>query len=196
MRNMPKQTFILASLLISLILGLQACAPVVVAGAATGISLANDRRNASVILNDQDFELRAQRALRQHEALSQQAHIVVTSYNNVVLLTGQAPNTDLQDQAVEIVQRQGSIKRLHNEIRIGPATTLKARSQDTWLTTQIKGQLIGDRRLNGLQIKVITENSQTFLMGLVTHSEADRAAHIARQITGVTSVVKVFEYTD
>lgn len=195
---MMRQT-VLHSLLLSILLAmmsLQGCAPVIVAGTATGISLASERRSAGAIVDDQNIELQAVNSLRGNDALTQRAHIVVTSYNGVVLLTGQAESTALQRQAVELVRDIPLVKRLHNEIRISAATTLKTRSHDTWLTTQIKSQLLRDEQLNGLQIKVVTENSQTFLMGLVTHKEAERAVSLARKIDGVESVIKVFEYLD
>ena len=95
-----------------------------------------------------------------------------------------------------MVQKVGNIKRIHDEIRIAPPTQLGTRSNDAWLTTQIKSRLLADKRLSGFLIKAVTENSEVFLMGLVTHQEAQIAVDITRQTDGVTGVYKVFEYLD
>jgi len=56
--------------------------------------------------------------------------------------------------------------------------------------------LIAEKNLKSSTIKVITENSVIYLMGLVTHSTADHAALIASKTRGAQRVVKVFEYID
>ncbi|MEC8224892.1 MAG: BON domain-containing protein, partial [Pseudomonadota bacterium] len=43
-------------------------------------------------------------------------------------------------------------------------------------------------------IKVVTENGEVFLMGLVSDSEANLAVDVARNVSGVERVIKVFEY--
>ena len=180
----------------AVVLSLGGCAPVLVAGTATGVAVAADRRSAGTILDDQNIETHIAYTINQDETIARQTHIVVTCYNHVVLLTGQSPDPALTQKVIDEVRTVGNIKRIHNEIRTSTPTLLKTRSQDTWLTTQIKSRLLADERLSGLQVKVITENSEVFLLGLVKHREADIAVQIAQETEGVSGVYKVFEYLD
>ena len=43
-------------------------------------------------------------------------------------------------------------------------------------------------------MKVVTEAGVVYLMGLVTQAEGDAAVEVARSTSGVSRVVKVFEY--
>ena len=45
-------------------------------------------------------------------------------------------------------------------------------------------------------MKVVTERSVVYLMGLVSRDEGDAAAEIAASTSDVARVVKLFEYTD
>ena len=63
-----------------------------------------------------------------------------------------------------------------------------------WLTSKIKANLVADKRIDGFHIHVAVENSEVFLMGLVSTKEAEIAATIARNIDGVKQVIKAFEY--
>jgi osmotically-inducible protein OsmY len=173
---------------------LNACAPVIVAGAATGASVANDRRTAGTVLEDQTIEVKASNAIQSDEALSKAVHVSVTSFNNIVLLTGQAPTRELRDRVVNHVRDIEKIRRIHNEISIEEPTSFKTRSNDTWITTKAKSTLLGAKGLEATHIKVVTENGVVYLMGLVTRQEGDTAAKTVQQVTGVRRVVKVFEY--
>ena len=177
-------------------LSLQACAPVLVAGAATGASVANDRRTAGTVLEDQTIELKAVGAIQGDEELSKSAHVSITSFNNVVLVTGQTPARGLRDRVLSLINSIDKVRRIHNEISIEEPTPLKTRSNDTWITTKVKSTLLGAKGLEATHIKVITENGVVYLMGLVTHQDGDTAAKTVQQVKGVQRVIKVFEYLD
>ena len=174
----------------------QSCAPVIVAGAATGASVANDRRTAGTVLEDQSIELKAANAIQADSALSKSVHVSVTSFNNIVLVTGQAPTRELRDRVLQHIHDIEKIRRIHNEISIDEPTTFKIRSNDTWITTKTKSTLLGAKGLGATHVKVITEGGVVYLMGLVTHKDGDTAAKTVQQVTGVQRVVKVFEYLD
>ena len=173
---------------------LNACAPVIVAGAATGASVANDRRTAGTVLEDQSIELKASNAIQSDETLSKAVHVSATSFNNIVLLTGQAPTQALRKRIVDHVSDIDKIRRIHNEITIEEPTSFKTRSNDTWITTKAKSTLLGAKGLEATHIKVVTENGVVYLMGMVTRQKGDTAAKTVQQVTGVRRVVKVFEY--
>lgn len=178
---------------ISLTFLLQACAAAVVAGGASAVTSASDRRTLGSQIDDGSIEVKAKRALEANKTLDEQAHINVNSYNGILLLTGQAPNQDLVDTATQLVQGIQGIKDVQNQIRIGNPISFTTRSRDSWITTRVKGLLVADKEVSALNIKVITESGEVFLMGLVNSSEADKAVEIARHVNGVSRVIKAFE---
>ena len=173
---------------------LSGCVGVVLGGAAGGASVINDPRTAGSQVEDESIELKAGNALRGHKELNQQVHINVTSYNQVVLLTGEAPTEDMRTQVFELVKGIEKVRTTHNEITIAAPSPLTSRTADSWLTTSVKAKIVGAKELNAIRIKVVTEAATVYLLGLVTQSEGDLAAQIASQTAGVQRVVKLFEY--
>ena len=134
--------------------------------------------------------------IRQIPALHDQSHIEVTVFNHVVLLTGQTPNPTWRQQAETIAKSVPKVTRVYNQISLqGPTSTL-TRTSDSWITTKIKGQMLATEDLKSSSIKVLTENGVVYLMGTVNRQQADIATDIARQVSGVQKVVKVFQYTN
>jgi osmotically-inducible protein OsmY len=88
------------------------------------------------------------------------------------------------------------VKRIYNEITIQGPTSSLTRTSDAWITTKIKSQMLATDDLQSGTIKVLTENGAVYLMGVVTHDQADMSVDIARQVSGVQKVVKIFQYTD
>lgn len=183
-----------ALVLVHLVTQLQGCAAAVVPVAATGVAVANDRRTTGTIIDDQSIEVKAMHALAHTPEIWRQCHITVISYNNVVVLVGQAPTENLKQQAEQIVSEIPKIQRIHNELTIEAPNSLAARSQDSWITTQIKAKMLGSKTVKSSRIKVVTENHVVFLMGLVTPQEEEAATDIARQISGVEKIIQIFEH--
>lgn len=181
--------------LLTSVLMLQGCAVAVITGAAVGGAASfNDRRTAGAQLDDQSIELKISSAISEHSGLSDHTHISATSLNRNVLLVGQVPNEHLRDEAIKLVKQVEGVNNIHNQLRIANNTSLMTRSNDTWLTTSVKTQLIADEKIPASSIKVITENAEVFLMGLVTREEAELAVNAARNTGGVNKVYKAFEY--
>jgi osmotically-inducible protein OsmY len=178
---------------LSLTLLLQACAAAVVAGGASAVTSASDRRTLGSQIDDSSIVVKAERALEGNKTLEEKAHINVNSYNGILLLTGQAPTQDMVDTAGQLVQGIQGVKDVQNQIRIGNPISFTTRSRDSWITTRVKSLLIADKEVSALDIKVITESGEVFLMGLVSSSEADKAVEIARHVNGVARVIKAFE---
>jgi len=174
----------------------QACAPAVVAGAATGVVVASDRRTAGAFLDDQTIELKAKSAIAEDKALNVDTHINYTSMNGILLLTGEAKTAADRDQVLAKVRTVQGIRRIVNEIRIAPNSSFGSRSHDSWITTKVKGRMVSAENLEASRVKVVTENQVVYLLGLVKKQEADVATDVARNIKGVERVVKLFEYID
>ncbi len=174
------------------------CAPVIVGGAAAGASAAYDRRTAGAFVEDEAIEIKAGHVLSDDKELHDKAHLNVTSVNGIVLITGEAPTKAMQQRAEQLVRDIEKVRQVHNEIVVMEPSSLGTRSNDTFLTSKVKTKLLADidSEILGTRIKVVTEYSVVYLMGLVTRDEGERASRGASTVGGVERVVKVFEYLD
>lgn len=178
------------------VLTIQGCAAVVVAGAATGLTMAHDKRSTETILDDQSIEYNIAGKIAANKELAVRSHINIVSYNSVVLLTGETPDKSAQSRIIDIAKNSNKVKRVYNALKIMEPTTLQSRNNDTWITTKVKSKLLGQKEIDGFRIKVITENASVFLMGMIPKPQGDFAAETASKVTGVKRVVKVFEYAN
>jgi osmotically-inducible protein OsmY len=176
------------------------CAPIVVGGAAAaGGAAAYTRRSAGTFVDDEGIELKARLAIFDDKQLNSQIHINIISYNEVVLMVGQAPTEQLRTEAEAKVKSVPKVRLIHNEMTIAAPSSLMSRSSDTIITGKVKAKILGitgENDNDGLRTKVVTENGVVYLMGLLTRQEADAVTNTARQVGGVQKVVKLFEYTD
>lgn len=195
-KETPTLQLFTISLILSGLLLLQGCAAVVVAGAASGLALAHDKRTTDTILDDQSIEYHIAGKISADKELKLRAHINVISYNSIVLITGETPDENMRSKVIDVAKNSAKVKRVYNALKIMPPTSLKSRNNDTWITTKVKTKLLGKKEIDGLRIKVITENASVFLMGLIPKTQADIAAETASQVAGVKRVVKVFEYVN
>ncbi len=173
---------------------LQGCAAVAVVALTTSASMATDRRSIGNQIDDQSIEIEAYNEITKNKSLNDNTNLHIISVNGSVLIIGQAPNTYLRDQVIKIINSINGVVRIHNQIRVGNLTSITTQTNDAWLTSKIKSSLFSSDQVNGNTIKVITENAEVFLMGLVTKKEADIAINITRNISGVNRVYQVFEY--
>jgi len=185
-----------------LILGLiaplvQGCGAVLVGGvAAMGAVILHDRRNSRTILEDENTEHVARRLLRGNPDIKAHSRIAITSYNHLVLLTGQAETQSISDRFARKVARLPKVKKVVNEVTIGPPVGFARSSEDALITSRVKLALtkVGLPGFDATRVKVVTEASDVFLMGLVRLGEGNAAVEKARYVPGVTKVVKLFEY--
>lgn len=124
------------------------------------------------------------------------SHIVVTSYNGVVLLAGQTPRSDLKAAAEQAARRVQGVSKVHNELQVLQPTSLLARSNDSLLTTKIKAQMVADATVPSTRIKVVTENGIVYLLGLISRQEAANATNLVQSVGGVQKIVRLFQYTN
>ncbi|MTI64294.1 BON domain-containing protein [Methylophaga sp.] len=178
------------------VLLIQGCAPAVVGGAATGAAVAYDRRTTGTVIDDQGIEFKAAYALFDNKEIYDQSHINVTSFNGVVLLTGETPSESLKQKATAEVKQIPKVRRIHNELAIAAPSALPSRSTDTWITSKIKAKMATDEHIDPFHIKVVTERGIVYLLGLVSRAEAQQAVNLVTNTAGVQRVVKIFEYTD
>ena len=175
---------------------LSGCAGVVAVGAVGGAVMANDERSFRTQLDDTNADFEIASALSKHKDLQSQTNITGVVMNGNTLLIGQAPNSMLRDKAINTVKKLHLSGKLFNQIRIGNPTSFTTRSNDAWITTKVKSRMLSTDNLDMTRVKVITENGEVFLLGLIPKNQADLAVDVARNTAGVRKVIKVFEYID
>jgi osmotically-inducible protein OsmY len=192
----PLNALLVVSLTTSLLYG---CAAAVVGGAATGATAAHDRRTVGTFIDDEGIELKARLAIFDDKELNSNIHINIISINGVVLLVGQAPTEAERQKAAELTIAIPKVRLVHNEMTVAAPNSYMTRSSDSLITAKVKTSLFNIKELKEFdptRVKVVTENSIVYLMGILTHTEADAVTDVARQVGGVQKIVKLFEYID
>lgn len=170
---------------------LSGCAPLVVGGAmAATTMMATDRRSAGTQVDDQSNELKAISAIQ--GVIGERGHVNATSFNRVVLLTGEVPTQADKAAVAKAVSQIATVRYMVDALGVGPNSSMGNRTNDTIITGKVKAQFV-DTKTAFNSIKVVTERGVVYLMGLVTEPEAKRAVELARTIGGVVKVVRVFQ---
>lgn len=178
---------------LSLTTVLPACAPLLVGGAAAGTALvATDRRTSGAIVQDQSNEARITYEFLQRIKVSG-THFTITSYDGKVLLTGEVPAEAVKEEAGRIAAGVLGVRTVVNELAVMPASSLTERSNDLLLAAKVNAELINKKDVPYSAVKVVVERGIVYLMGIVTETEANATAAVASRVSGVKSVVKVFE---
>jgi osmotically-inducible protein OsmY len=174
---------------------LTGCVPAVIAvGVGAGAMVATDRRSTGVQVDDETIEDKV--TLAAGNKWGNTIHLNVTSYNGIVLLTGEAPTAAIKDEIMRMTTTTDRVKSVANEIVVGAVTDLGARTNDSYLTSVVKARFVEAGKFAPNHVKVITERSIVYLIGIVSREEGNAAAQIAATTSGVARVVKLFQYTN
>ena len=180
-----------ASLAAAILATLPGCVAVV-GGAAVGSALLlSDRRSSGAQIEVVSIELKSGNKIK--AAIGDRGHVNVTSYNRIVLVTGEVPTDADKTAVIEALRSLENVANVDDELLVGPSSSISSRSSDTYITSKVKGALVDAKDLQSNAIKVVTERGNVYLMGRVTEREATRATEIARSTSGVMKVVRVFE---
>jgi len=142
------------------------------------------------VTEDQGIEIKAS------SRVGDRGHINYTSYNRIVLLTGEVPNQAAREDAERVTRGVENVRGVHNELQIAGNSALTSRTNDAYLTSKVKARFVDGGKFNPVHVKVVTENSVVYLLGLVNKAEAESATEVARTTGGVQKVVRLFEYID
>ena len=174
---------------------LSACVPLVIGAAAAGTALVvADRRSVGAQADDEAIELKIANNIG--AGFGDRVHVNVTSYNGLVLLTGEVPTPELKASVEQIARTTAKVRRVADEMTVGPVSGIGSRTNDSYITSKVKARFVEANKFAANLVKVVTERQVVYLMGLVSHAESDAAAQIAATTSGVVRVVKLFEYTD
>jgi len=151
------------------------------------------KRSVAQQVLDESIETKAVVNLRAHNTAFDKAKFVVVAYNGYVLIAGEVASPDMVSEAAEVLRDIDGVRRIYNELIVGPKSTAQISANDAWLTTKVKTALLTHANTPALRVKVVTENSVVYLMGLLTPTEAKRAEAVAAEVAKVTKVVALFE---
>jgi osmotically-inducible protein OsmY len=193
-RRSRARTSALVAAALAAALALSACVPAVVAvGVGAGVLVATDRRSASAQVDDEAIELKVVDTISTR--WPDNVHVNATSFNGVVLLTGEVPTATVNDEIAASVKAVERVRSVVNEMVVGAPADLGARTNDSYITSKVKSGFVEANRFSATHVKVVTERSVVYLMGIVSREEGSAAGQLAASTTGVLRVVKVFEYT-
>ncbi|WP_079432772.1 BON domain-containing protein [Zoogloea sp. LCSB751] len=170
----------------------QGCIPVIVGGTGMAVAMVSDRRSSGAYVEDEGIEWKSVKRIE--DALGDKVHVNTTAFNRKLLLTGEAFNEASRDEAGRIAAAVENVKEVVNELRVAPTSTLSARSNDSYISSKVKARFVDQKDFRVQQVKVVTEASTVYLMGLVTQREGNAATEVTRTTSGVQKVVRVFEY--
>jgi osmotically-inducible protein OsmY len=188
-----KRVLVQSVFLLAALVTLAGCVPVLVAGAAGGgVMVATDRRSAGAQLDDESIELKV--LTQTTNEFGERIHVNVTSYNGIVLLTGEVPDQGAWASVGNIAKNTEKVRGVHNELVVAPLSDFSSRSNDTYITSKVKTRMIEANKFPPNAVKVVTERGVVYLMGIVSKEEGDAAAEITATTAGVVRVVKFFQY--
>lgn len=183
---------LIAAVLITALPLLQGCVPaVIVTGAAVGVMTAHDRRSTGTQTDDETSEWKAAQQIP--EQFKAQTHANFTSYNRRLLITGETPSEEAKTAIGEQARKVEGVREVYNELAVAPPSGLGNRSNDSYITSKLKARLVDSNQISANHVKVVTENTVAYLMGVVTEREAKVAIAVARTTDGVRKVVSVME---
>lgn len=183
----------LTALVLTTTLLLQGCAAIFVAGTAATASMLHDRRDLATQAEDTGIEIGINNALSKVPDLTNKTRVRVFAINGKVLLVGQVLTHEFKSKVDAITRQQQGVTKVYNELEIAKPIPLSQRTEDSWISTKVRADLIASKEADFARIKVITENRRIYLMGVVTAAEADIATETTRNVSGVKEVIRVFE---
>ncbi len=193
MTRIPALAAVMATMLVLPPLLSGCAAPLFIAGAvATGALVATDRRSTGAQVDDTTIE--AKLTSSAGTRYGDRIHLNITSYNGIVLLTGEVPDQATKAEIEAMAKGTDRVRSVQNELVIGPNAALSSRTNDTYITSKVKSRFVEANKFSATHVKVVTERQVVYLMGIVSRTDGEEAARIASTTSDVVRVVKVFEY--
>lgn len=189
-------SFCKCGIILLCLLSIGGCASIISATTDEPLTIDPGKRTLGIKIDDEQIETIALVNIGKAHPQLKHAHVKVHSYNAVVLLVGEVPNAEMRQLAGATAKKISLVRQVHNELQIQASTSLLSRAGDTWLTTKIKSKLLANGQIESSRTHIVTSNKSVYLMGLVTHAEAEIITNTARHTSGVQKVVRVFEYID
>lgn len=175
------------------------CFLAIASGAAVGAGAAHDRRGVGTYIDDKRIYLGAYDSINNDKEIALKNNVTIVVYNGVMLLVGETRTPELRQRAERLVSGFDGTRRIVNEIEVREPEGFWSRRRDNTTTLRVKTALLDLTSLPGFdptRVNVTTAHRVVYLMGKVSHEEDTAVVGIARDVSGVERVVKVFEHTD
>ena len=189
-RSILGVAFLLSTLLLS------SCSSIISVSRDEPIGENYGKRTPGAYVDDQLIETKSKVNLKKIDTRFANAQVRIDSFNGVVLLTGNVPASEMRDSATEIIRKIRKVRRVNNELRVSPPRSFGAKAGDAWLSNKVKTRLRFTKKAPHSRVNVVTNNGVIYLMGLVTHKEAETIVNVAKKSYGLQKIVRVFEYID
>ncbi len=174
------------------ITALQGCVEMAIGTAVVGTLAATDRRTFGAQTEDKTIVFKGE--TRIPNLVGSAGHVNVASFNRKVLLTGEVRDEAMKSAVEREIAAIEGVQSIVNDIEVAPLSSFSSRSNDSLITGKVKASFVDAKDLYANSIKVVTERGTVYLMGRVTQREGQLASEVARGISGVKKVVRVFEY--
>lgn len=175
---------------------LSSCATILDATNDEPIEVDPTKRSLGTYMDDSRLETIATVNINKASPELKAAHINVDAYNGVVLLTGQVSGAHLRELAATTVTKIPGVRQVFNELQVQGTTSFVARTNDSWLATKSRTALIANSDVDSSRIKLVCEDGVIYILGMLTPTQADRAANVIKNVRGVQKVVKAVEYVE
>jgi osmotically-inducible protein OsmY len=188
--NRPLSTLARAGALLILLVSASGCVAVAVGGGAVeGYNVFAQDMSPAQQMRDAAIKALVQRSWDQFNP--QMAHqLDATVYDGGVLITGRLPAREWREEAVRRARQVQDVRQVYDEIIVGPDTHFADEARDSWITTQMRGILIGDGTVKSINYTIKTSEATVYLLGVArSQAELDRVVGHARNIPYVRKVV-------
>lgn len=180
----------------AILLALSGCVSVMDAASDGPLEPDPGKRTFGAYIDDERLETLIKVNLRKADPRVEEANINVVSFNGVVLLTGEVPDSNMRQVAGETVRAMNRVRQVHNELQVQSNSTFFSRRNDNWIATKLRSKILANRDIESERVKIVVENRTVFLLGLLTRDEADLVSEMAAHVDGVEKVVRVIEYIE
>jgi osmotically-inducible protein OsmY len=154
---------------------------------------ANQERGVTGAFDDMTIKTNIQNAWLQVNPLMQR-DFTITVYGGRTLLTGMTPSPELKAQAAQVASQIPGVRAIYNEIEVAPGEGTWASVKDTWISSQIRSNLVFTSQVRSDNYTIDTVNGSVYLIGSArTQAELDRVTEAARNVPDVKRVVSYVE---
>ncbi len=178
-------------------LALGACAPAVVvgAGAAVGVTAAQERGFKGAIA---DTEIRLEiNHLWFQESASLYGKVNLQVQEGRVLLTGNVPDPEARLSAVRLAWQAKRVVEVINEIEVRDTSSLLDAARDAWISAELEARILVDTAIVSINYSIETVNQAVYLIGVAqSRAELDRVIAHAKDIAYVRRVIDYVRLKD
>jgi len=163
-------------------------------GAAGGAGYAaNQERGVGGTVDDLTIKTNIENAWLQTNPLMQR-DFNITVYEGRTLLTGVSPNPELKAQAKQVASQIPGVRVVYDEIEVAPSEGAWQSVRDTWITSQIRSNLVFNGQVRSVNYTIDTVDGSVYLIGSArSQAELDQVTQSARTVPNVKRVVSYVE---